>query len=78
MNVAAEKELSVAQAAARASNRKGGVGVGAQYIRDEIARGNLKARLVIPPAGRTYYMIDEQDFIAWEEKRGRSTQENDP
>lgn len=75
MNVAAIKELSVTQAAALASNRKGGVGVGVQYIRDEIKRGSLKARLVVPPAGRTYYMIDEQDFIAWEEKRGRSTGE---
>jgi hypothetical protein len=72
MNVAAEKELSVAQVAALASNRKGGVGVGSQYIRDEIKAGKLKAHLVIPPAGRTYYMIKESDFLAWEEKRGRS------
>lgn len=69
MNVAATKELSVSQAAALASNRKGGFGVGSQYIRDEIKRGNLKARLVIPPAGRSYYLITEEDFLAWEERR---------
>lgn len=75
MNVAAIKEMSVAQVAAQAKNRKGGVGVGAQYIRDEIARGRLKARLETKPiAGKPYYMITEDDFIAWEEKRGRSTQ----
>jgi DNA-binding transcriptional regulator YiaG len=78
MNVAAEKELSVSQAAAIASNRKGGVGVGSQYIRDEIKAGRLKAHLVIPQAGRTYYMIKEQDFQDWEAKRGRPPQENEP
>lgn len=77
MNVAAEKELSVSQVAARASNRKGGVGVGSQYIRDQIklyddthGQKGLRARLVDdPPAGRTYYLISEEDFLAWEDNR---------
>lgn len=74
MNVAASKELSVSQIAAVARNFKnGGIGVTPQYIRKQIEEGKLKARLVEPPAGRTYYMIDEQDFLAWEENR-RGTQ----
>lgn len=85
MDVTAEKELSVAQVAARTSNRKGGVGVGMQYIRDEIklykdtnGQKGLKARLVEPLAGRTFYVIEEQDFLDWEAKRGRPPQENEP
>ena len=82
MNVAAVKELSVSEVAELASNRKGGKGVATQYIREQIkiykdthGEKGLKARLVEnPPAGRSYYMITEEDFIAWEAKRGRSTQ----
>ena len=74
MNVAATREFSVSQIAEIALNREGGQGVTTQYIRKEIKAGRLKAHLVTPPAGRTYYMIQEEDFIAWEEKRGRSTQ----
>lgn len=76
MNVAATKEYSVSQIAALASNRKGGIGVGQQYIRDEIklykdtnGQKGLKARLVEPFVGRSYYLIDEEDFIAWEDNR---------
>ena len=78
MNVAAEKELSVSQAAALASNSKGEKGVLPRYIQAEIKRGKLKAHMVIPPAGRTYYMIKETDFLDWEAKRGRPPQENEP
>jgi hypothetical protein len=70
MNVAATKEMSVSQVAALAKNRKGGIGVGAQYIRDEIARGRLKARLEDKPlAGKPYWVITEEDFLAWEQAR---------
>jgi hypothetical protein len=79
MNVAAIKELSVSEAAALAKNSRGTRGVLPRYIQSEIKRFHdtngekgLRARLVTPPAGRTYYLIDEQDFLAWEEKRGRS------
>ena len=72
MNV--ETLLGVKDVAARAKRRDGGIGLSKRYIQEEIGRGNLKAELVTPPVGRTYYMITEEDFIAWEEKRGRSTQ----
>jgi excisionase family DNA binding protein len=59
--------MSVAQVAKRASNRKGTTGVSTRYIREEIERGNLIATRV-----GTYFVITEEDFLAWEEKRGRS------
>jgi hypothetical protein len=68
----ADKILYVKDAAARASNRKGGFGVTGKYIRDEINRGNLKATYRTPPIGLPYWEITEEDFLAWEEKRGRS------
>jgi hypothetical protein len=80
MNVAATKEYSVSEVAQLATNRKGGKGVAPQYIREQIKLYNdtkgergLHARLIEnPPAGRSYYLITEEDFLAWEEKRGRS------
>lgn len=63
--------MSVTQAAERAINRKGKPGVSTRYIRDEIERKNLKATRI-----GAYYVIEEQDFLDWESKRGRPPQES--
>jgi hypothetical protein len=73
MDMASTAILSVRQAAKRAKNRKGGIGVSAQYIRAEIARGDLKAELITPIAGPVYHIITEEDFAAWEAKRGKKS-----
>jgi hypothetical protein len=65
-------QLGILQASALARNKKGGFGVNKRYIQAEIARCNLKAELVTPDIGKPYYLITEEDFLAWEEKRGRS------
>jgi hypothetical protein len=70
--------MGVKQAAQRATNRKGGIGVSPQYIKQEIKSGNLKADLVPAVVGKPYYIIQEQDFLDWEAKRGRPPQENEP
>jgi hypothetical protein len=67
MNVATA--IGAKEAAKRASNRKGGFGVSVRYIRQEIERGNLKAELITPIVGKPYYIIQEQDFEAWEDRR---------
>lgn len=79
MNVAATT-LKVKDVAKRAWNsRKGGYGVSVQYVLKEIQRGNLKAEgPLLSEVGTPFYVIQEEDFIAWEEKRGRSTEENEP
>ena len=53
--------LSVTEAAERA-------GVGRQYVKDEVMRGNLSARKV----GRQY-QIEMRDFIEWANKPGRGS-----
>lgn len=70
--------IGVKEAAKRASNRKGGFGVSVRYIRQEIERyeetkgeKGLKAKLYPAPIGKPYYVIQESDFLEWEEKRGR-------
>lgn len=65
--------MSVTQAAERAIGRNGKVGVSTRYIRDEIERKNLKATRL-----GAYWVIEEQDFLDWEAKRGRPPQENEP
>jgi hypothetical protein len=78
MNVATEI-MKVKDVARRAWNsRKGDFGVSIQYVLKEIKRGKLKADGPLKSeVGTTYYLIDEQDFLAWEERR-RGTQENEP
>jgi hypothetical protein len=71
-NMSVATVIGVKEAAKRASNRKGGIGVSIQYIQKEILLKRLKADLITPPIGRPYYIIEESDFLAWEEKRGRS------
>lgn len=62
--------MGVKQAAKRATNhRRGGTGVLPRYVQAEITRGKLKARLVTPDVGTPYYIITEEDFIAWEDNR---------
>lgn len=62
--------IGVKEAAKRATNnRKGGTGVLPRYVLAEIKRGNLKAEMVTPIAGKPYYIIREEDFLAWEERR---------
>jgi hypothetical protein len=70
--------MSVKDVAARAKRRDGGIGLGKRYIQEEIGRGNLKATLVTPLAGKPYFVITEEDFLEWESKRGRPPQENEP
>jgi hypothetical protein len=73
MNVAAAI-MKVKDVAKRAWNsRKGDYGVSIQYVLKEIKRGNLKAEgPLTSEVGTQYYTIEESDFLAWEEKRGRS------
>lgn len=63
--------LSVKDVAARAKRRDGGIGLSKRYIQEEIGRGNLKATLVEPLAGKPYFAIEEQDFLDWEAKRAK-------
>jgi hypothetical protein len=82
MNMSVATKLGVKTAAERASNRKGGKGVLRRYIQAEIKRWyesggerGLKAEWVDPDpvlGGKGYWTIEESDFLAWEEKRGRS------
>lgn len=76
--------IGVKEAAKRARNRKGGFGVSRQYVQIEIQRYDesngaigLKATKVNPPVGKPYYVITEEDFLAWEERR-RGAQEDTP
>ena len=76
--------MGVREVAKRASNRKGGQGVSLQYVQKEILRyeesggkKGLKAEKIPAPIGKPYYVITEQDFLAWEERR-RGTQEDEP
>jgi hypothetical protein len=79
MNVATAI-MYVKDVAKRAYNhRKGDYGVSIQYVLAEIKRyqesegvKGLKADLKPVPVGNPYYIITEEDFLAWEEKRGRS------
>jgi hypothetical protein len=72
MNVAAAI-MKVKDVAKRAWNsRKGDYGVSIQYVLKEIQRENLKAEPRTSDLGTPYYVITEEDFLAWEEKRGRS------
>jgi hypothetical protein len=70
--------IGVKEAAKRASNRKGGFGVSVQYIKKEILLGRLIAKKETPIAGKPFYVITEEDFLAWEEKRGRSPGDENP
>jgi hypothetical protein len=78
-NMSVATAIGVKEAAKRARNRKGGLGVSRQYVQIEILRyidsngeTGLKATKIDPPVGKPYYIITEEDFLAWEEKRGRS------
>jgi hypothetical protein len=71
-NMSVATAIGAKEAAKRASNRKGGFGVSVRYIRQEIERGNLKAELVTPIVGKPYYIIEEKDFEAWEDRRRRT------
>lgn len=62
--------MSVTQAAERATNRNGTIGVSTRYIREEIDRKNLKATRL-----GAYWVIEENDFLEWESKRGKPPQE---
>jgi hypothetical protein len=66
--------FGVKEAAERARNRKGSTGVTVHYIRAEIKRGNLKAELIENPVvGKPYFLINEEDFAAWEAKREKKS-----
>lgn len=76
MNVATAT-LKVRDVAKRAWNsRKGEYGVSVQYVLAEIKRGNLKADQKDSEVGTPYWVITEEDFNAWEERR--RPQEDEP
>lgn len=77
-NMSVATGIGVKEAAKRASNRKGGYGVSVQFIKKEIKLGRLIAKKETPIAGKPFYVIQEQDFLDWEAKRGRPPQENEP
>lgn len=70
MNVATL--LGVKDVASRAKRRDGGIGLSKRYIQEEIARGNLKAELVTPLVGKPYFVISEEDFQEWEDRRAKT------
>lgn len=70
MNVAAAI-MKVKDVAKRAFNyRQGKQGVSIQYVLAEIKRKNLKADgPLTSEVGTPYYIIQEEDFLAWEDNR---------